>query len=693
MQAAKRRIMTEMTSLLSNICYQVVAIVFAIFACFLVGKGSRTRVALFFILAVSATALWAQLFVLVQQDVLTPVAYDLGMVTRDGAWLGFCLVLIHALAGDRNYWRLMAAAAAGLIALQLVLVLGLITFGTLAGVPIDIALVRVCTTILGLVLIENVLRNASRADFWALKHWAIGLSAMLVFQLVVRVPEFLTHKPDPGFILASPLVILIALPFLVISSIRLPQLQLRIHSSRVFVFHTATLLGVGILLQGIAFAAWYVRDHGGTNGTALALTALFSGLVGIAAALVSGTVRSRIRLLINQYFFSFKYDYRVEWERAIRGLTAGLDKNVAERALRIFCDLLDTSGGAIWLYQESWRQFVPAGKIGTVTHVGALREDDDRLKLLTREDRPFADCSSGAQAGSAFAVFGGFIDNAWLVLPLRYRSSLAGFVVLNKPRAPRKLDWEDENLVRVLALQVTAYVLQEEMAQSLADARQLEDFNKRFAFIVHDIKNTIGQLSLLVRNIAQFGDQKEFRDDMVITLGNSVERMENLLKGLTAVGAKPTGAAGCAPVDLAGLLEDFVEDKSRLGHAITLNVQDESGPVNTDSVALLRVLEHVVSNAVEASDKATPVEIALRPAGQKIEIVVTDQGTGMTEQFIKEELFRPLRTTKQGGFGVGAYQIRELMRELGGDVAVESAVGKGTRFILFLPRHSAFAPS
>src|SRR5205085_11649267 len=132
-----------------------------------------------------------------------------------------------------------------------------------------------------------------------------------------------------------------------------------------------------------------------------------------------------------------------------------------------------------------------------------------------------------------------FIDNAWLVLPLRYRSSLAGFVVLNRPRASRKLDWEDENLVRVLALQVAAYVVQEETAQSLADARQLEDFNKRFAFIVHDIKNTIGQLRLLVSNITKFGDVKEFRDDMVITLGNSVERLEGMLKSLTVVGQRP----------------------------------------------------------------------------------------------------------------------------------------------------------
>lgn len=65
----------------------------------------------------------------------------------------------------------------------------------------------------------------------------------------------------------------------------------------------------------------------------------------------------------------------------------------------------------------------------------------------------------------------------------------------------------------------------------------------------------------------------------------------------------------------------------------------------------------------------------------------------MTQQFINEELFRPLRSTKHGGFGVGGYQIRELMRDLGGDVTVESVVGSGTRMILSLPRTPALVAS
>jgi putative PEP-CTERM system histidine kinase len=675
-----------MTVHFTTLGYVLVAVIYLLFSAFVLKRGSRSRTAFFLVAALLATSVWALLSALVFHGLLPDSVYPVSATTRDGAWLAFGLMLMYSRT-DRAYWGVAAASAAALLLLQVIFYSPSTAWGIIAGVRIDAPLVRVSTTLLGLVLTENVLRNASRAEFWALKHWAIGFAAISVFQLAIRIPEFLTHTYDPSIELASPLVFLITLPLFVITAIRLPQLQLRVHSSRTFVFHTATVIAAGVILQGTAFAAWYVRSYGGTNGTALALTIVFSGIVGVAAAAASGTVRSRMRLIINRNFFSLKYDYRVEWEKAIRSLIANPEKNVAERALRILCDLMDTSGGAIWLYQESWRQFKLAGKLGVSVHVVTLPQNDERIELLRRDDRPFVKFDGKGPTDASFAAFHDFVDNGWIVLPLRYRTALVGFMVLNKPRATRDLDWEDESLVRVLAMQVTAYLIQEETAQSLADARQLEDFNKRFAFVVHDIKNTIGQLSLLVRNIAQFGEQKEFRDDMVITLGNSVDRLHVLLKSLTAVGEAPIRAGGTQQVvDIAKLLSDFVALKKELDFIIILRGAENAMLAITDSVALSRVLEHVVSNAFEASNPGDSVEISLSAAGDQFEIVVADRGEGMTQQFIDEELFRPMRSTKSGGFGIGGFQIRELIRDVGGDVDVKSTVGVGTCVVLTLPK-------
>ena len=677
-----------MTLLLATALYQVVALAYALFSGFMIVRGTHARVAWYFIGAQLSTAIWAQSFVLASNGIVPVATLDILGTLRDGAWLALSLALMYRPTGRRGYWWTVSVLAAGLVSLQLLLLFTPAVMGTVAGVRLDVTLMRMCITLLGFALIENVLRNASKAAFWALKHWAIGLFGILLFQLLVRIPEFLTHSGDFDMSLASPLIFLIAFPFFVVSSTRIPQLQFRFHSSRTFVFHTATLIGAGVLLQGTALAAWYVRSYGGTNATALAITVVFSGVAGIAAAFSSGTVRSRIRLLINEYFFAFKYDYRVEWERVIRGLTSDLSKPIAERALRVLCDLLDTSGGAIWLYRESWRQFILGAKLGVTVDTTTFREDDEKVEILRNEIRPLAPLKGAASDEPRLSAFLSCVDQGWIIIPLRQRSSLVGFVILNKPRVERSLDWEDEALVRLVSMQVTAYLVQEEMSQSLADARQLEDFNKRFAFIVHDIKNTIGQLSLMVRNMSQFGDRKEFRDDMVVTLGNAVDRLGMLLTSLTAVGSQATANAGqIQPVDLNDFFGNFCDEKRILGYALVFRGPSVPAKTLTNAAALRRVLEHVLSNALEASDPGSPVDIVLSIKENIFLIRVIDRGVGMTQQFIDEELFRPLKTTKRGGSGLGAFQIRELMRELGGDVTVESRVGEGTEVTLSLPCH------
>jgi signal transduction histidine kinase len=175
---------------------------------------------------------------------------------------------------------------------------------------------------------------------------------------------------------------------------------------------------------------------------------------------------------------------------------------------------------------------------------------------------------------------------------------------------------------------------------------------------------------------------------MVITVGNAVDRLGLLLTSLTAVGSQASGTLSQPQaVDLNTFLGNFCAEKRNLGYPLIFHELPVSAKTLTDGVTLRRVLEHVLSNALEASQPGRPVDIALSRKENLFVIGVTDQGLGMTQKFINEELFRPLKTTKRGGSGLGAFQIRELMRELGGDVTVESRIGEGTEVTLFLPRH------
>jgi signal transduction histidine kinase len=104
-----------------------------------------------------------------------------------------------------------------------------------------------------------------------------------------------------------------------------------------------------------------------------------------------------------------------------------------------------------------------------------------------------------------------------------------------------------------------------------------------------------------------------------------------------------------------------------------------------DSARLETIITHLVQNAIEATPDGAPVKITCRPQGTDIAIFITDSGVGMSESFMSTHLFKPFESTKEGGFGIGAYEARALAASMGGQLRVDSREGKGTTFTLLLP--------
>ena len=77
--------------------------------------------------------------------------------------------------------------------------------------------------------------------------------------------------------------------------------------------------------------------------------------------------------------------------------------------------------------------------------------------------------------------------------------------------------------------------------------------------------------------------------------------------------------------------------------------------------------------------------VSLERRNDKAAIEIGDSGHGMTQEFIRDRLFRPFQSTKDAGMGIGAYESAQYVRELGGEMQVESEHGKGTRITVTLP--------
>jgi putative PEP-CTERM system histidine kinase len=675
---------------LPDIAYGTAFLAYAAFALYLLPTAPGNWARTLFAIAAAITALWSTVPILAELGLVPAAAADIVGTLRDGAWYALVLAVIRKADLKRSFWQLLALGALTILAVHLWFVAGHVDLGRVLGVTIDDAATGVAEAIFGLILVENMMRNLPADQFWSTKHLGIALLAFLMLQLLIRVPQFITGVPLEVLVVARPLLLAMLVPLFAVSAARSPALELRLPSSRTVVFQTATLVVAGVLLEGAAIAAYYLRTvGGGDSGTVVAIVFGFGAAAGTLLVIMSGSARSHVRAFINENFFRYKYDYRLEWDKFIRALSAWDDGDLPLRVLRTLAELLDSPGGVLWVSRERWHEFTPVAHWSVPREIAPLKLDDPRVAIFAHDDRDALEVGNEDDADAR--VWREHFPQAWLVVPLRYRGKLSAIASINPPRAPRNLDWEDRNLISLVALQLAAYLVQEETAQALADARQLAEFNKRFAFIIHDTKNAIGQLSLLVRNVEQFGHIESFRNDMTETLRHSVEKLQQLLRQLRCDEAvERPSSTGPGIVNITALVSSFVHEKRKLGLNV---VMEEPAPSETvavvDREAFLGVLELVITNAVDASPSGSPVTVQVCKSDKTTQVKVIDRGPGMSQEFVAHELFRPLRSTRRDGLGIGAYQAREVMGELGGRLDVDSKLGGGTTVSLSIPADAA----
>src|SRR5687767_13077924 len=157
--------------------------------------------------------------------------------------------------------------------------------------------------------------------------------------------------------------------------------------------------------------------------------------------------------------------------------------------------------------------------------------------------------------------------------------------------------------------------------------------------------------------------------------------MNELLARLSPGAARETEPP--RPVRLDPLVEGVVAAK-RHGHPV-LSTGEAGLIANGNAAGLEQALAHLVQNAIDASTPDQPVELRRFESGGDVAIEIIDRGPGMPEEFVRTRLFQPFASTKESGFGIGAYEARALVQAMGGRLEVESAAGEGTRFTIILP--------
>lgn len=440
----------------------------------------------------------------------------------------------------------------------------------------------------------------------------------------------------------------------------------------------------------------------------LALVALFKGidliegdisnlLSALALALVAALglwwfpsrgLRIRVREAVRRKFLGHRFDYRAEWLRLVA--TVSHQSNDSEplhrRAIRALAAITESEGGVLFTKQNDgsysiaahWHvndntSSLPFQSLNSTTfEVPDSVVDCDRLRTSSFETTPnhLLECACLDEA-------------AWAIVPLRHFEAPVGFAVLGRPPVARSLDVEDMDILRVAGTQLASYLSEHDTQEALLEARKFDDFNRRIAFVMHDIKNLSSQLTLLIANTKRHGDKPEFREDMMRTLESSASNLNRLV---TRLGRYGRTAENPVPelFSVYDLLRECLADHPQR-HRMRLIEREPLKAVGSKD-RLRQAIAHLIQNALEASEDDALVMLDCFETDGAVRIDVVDHGCGMSAEFIRAKLFKPFESTKEAGFGIGAYEARQAVREMGGSLEVTSVEGLGSRFSIELPR-------
>jgi putative PEP-CTERM system histidine kinase len=648
--------------------------------------------------AAAVTTLWAGVCTYaVVGGAVVPVGINALELARATLWLAFVFKLLQARAEQSGVGQkalFQRVFLGGLAAVGLLFVLTL-AFALApphlvpTWAPRFTLFGHILLAVTGLVLIEQLYRNATDSQRWALKYFCLGLGALFAYDFYLFSDALLLGRLDPSAFSARGIANAVIVPLLAVAAARNPEWSLDVFVSRRMVFHSATLLGAGVYLLLMAAAGYYIRLFGGTWGGVLQSAFFFGALVVLVALIFSGAVRAKLKVFLNKHFFNYKYDYREEWLHFTRTLSEG-EPGVAvrERSLRAVAALVESPAAALWMREEGG----PFVQVAHWNHPIVVEPEPAGgvLSSFLRERQWVISVPEYELHGDIYGdlVLPGWfkaLPNAWLIVPLMMHEELIGFMVLSRPRSERGFNWEDSDLLKTAGRQVAVHLAQIQAMEALAQSRQFESFNRFSAFVVHDLKNVVAQLSLILANAEKHKHKPEFQQDMLATVDHATQKMNRLLSQLRA-GYQTAQGAGL--VNLVDLLAGVVREKGCHQPVPTLEHDGETLWVLADRERLARVLGHLVQNGIEATPETGSVRVLLEADGERARIEVRDTGKGMDQGFIRDHLFRPFSSTKPAGMGIGVYECREYVRELKGDIQVYSRPTEGTVFTVSLPTHA-----
>lgn len=541
-----------------------------------------------------------------------------------------------------------------------------------------------------LVLLEVIYRQAGETR-WEIKPMVVFLAVISIFDFVTFANALMVEQIHVYYLAARGYIYAALIPLLVLSIRRVRNWGVEIYVSREVVLHSTLLMVAGAYLLFMALVGYAVKYFGGLWDYTIQVVLIFLSLTLLATLFLSTSFRTRIKVFITKHFFANQFDYRHEWLKLTHCLENFKDNNnVYLTALQGFLQAIDYQSGRLYQFSH--------GDLTKLAEQDAPPINPDEQQLLSALADFFQDkawiVDIGELRTEPYNYEGLKINHALLnsasfqiVVPIYQDDKFWGMVALKgSDNTTKRLNWELRDYINAVTAQVANFLFHQQSAKELAENAQFAAFTRMSAFVLHDLKNVLAQIDLILCNAEQHKNNPEFIEDTFETLHHTKARMDKMLNQLTEKNSSPENSASL--VVLSQCVQQVIDQ--RCGSFLpkpNLVLLSETDVV-LDREKFSNVMYHLISNAQQATNDAGKVDVVIElPASQKYVLVkVVDNGSGMSEAFIQSRLFKPFDTTKgNAGMGIGAFDAKVFMDKIGGQLLVESEVGVGSTFTLRIP--------
>jgi putative PEP-CTERM system histidine kinase len=546
-----------------------------------------------------------------------------------------------------------------------------------------------------LIVLELVYRQAGEQK-WAYKPLVLFLGALSLFDFVTYANATMINQIGENYVYARGYIFVALLPFLILAIRRISYWGVAIFVSRDVVLHSTLLLVAGGYLFLMALVGYLVKFLGGSWSYPVQFVLIGVSLILLLSVFLSHNFRTKTKVFITKHFYANQFDYRVEWVKLTEILSEQQESlnEVYQTSLSGMLQAVEYESGVLLkLNKNGWQQ---VAKIN-----GGENREYDVVKMQILQSFferktwiiDIGELRVKPHQYEELSAKSDFMDSFdyQLIVPIFRQEKLWGMVLLDaESEHVKSLNWELRDYINAVTAQVSNYIFQFEDAQILAENAQFAAFSRMSAFVLHDLKNVMAQIDLILANAKQHKSNPEFIDDTFETLEHTKSRMDNMLKQLTEKETNQRPRQRQFQSDIGSILHSVVEQRCQ-GFLPLPTVECESSLlVQIDAEKFANVMYHLISNAQQATKDVGTVVINASEFNQNnqdyVVVRVIDTGEGMSAEFIETRLFKPFDTTKgNAGMGIGAYDAKNYIEEIGGIISVESEIDQGTVFTLSIP--------